>query len=68
MNYTYFDAVLDENMVPVFNGTTDETVDWLVSHEHEDAVRNNDYEVIHGETMRTFSPEAYLARYRTSEI
>jgi hypothetical protein len=26
---TYFDAVLDENMQPVFNGTPEQTQEWL---------------------------------------
>ena len=32
MSGMYFDAVLDEGMHPIFNGTQDETVKWLQEH------------------------------------
>ena len=34
---SYFDSVLIDNMIPIFNGTTEETVKWLREHpEHSD--------------------------------
>jgi len=32
MTALYFDAVLDAKMMPVFNGTREETVAWLKDH------------------------------------
>lgn len=51
---TYFDAVLD-NMMPVYNGTPKETVQWL--KEHPEA---NLFEVCVGQTMQMVTVSKYL--------
>jgi len=53
----YYDAVLDDNMRPVFNGTQEETVKWLT----DSASRFTDtYRVCVGMTMRLMEISDYL--------
>jgi hypothetical protein len=53
----YFDAVLDENRMPVFNGTPDETREFLRTNENNDGLR-----VCAGRTLKIMSVEDYLAQ------
>ena len=57
MSSTYFDAVLDGAMIPVFNGTAQETVAWLGKPENAWALG---YQVCIGETLQLVSVEEYL--------
>ena len=53
----YFDAVLDKNTKPVFNGTPEETLKWLV--------KNPNWHkrwVCVGETMEIVTETEYLNR------
>ena len=54
----YFDAVLTNEMSPIFNGTAEETRAWLrenpVDHSHQVCI---------GQTMKCVSVEEYLASH-----
>ena len=52
---TYFDAVLDENMQPVFNGTPEETQAWLLANSW--AI---ELSVCIGRTMQVVSAKDYV--------
>ncbi|AXQ61309.1 hypothetical protein SEA_LIBERTYBELL_68 [Streptomyces phage LibertyBell] len=61
----YFDAVLDGNMQPVYNGTPEQTYKWLSgSVEHF----TNTYQVCRGKDMRLFEIADYLKEYRFQAI
>lgn len=51
----YFDAVLNDLMMPVFNGTPKETKEWLKEN------FRHDYWVCIGETMKTVRVQDYLS-------
>jgi hypothetical protein len=53
----FFDAVLTKSMRPVFNGTPDETKDWLVKN----LERAHIYDVCVGRTMQIVPTSEYLA-------
>lgn len=57
MNPTYFDAVLDENMNPLFNGTSEDTKEWLEKNETDNSVR-----VCIGESMVLVTVQEYMRR------
>ena len=52
----YFDAVLDKNLRPIFNGTPEETKRWLETHPVDKETR-----VCYGQTMETVTVKQYLA-------
>jgi hypothetical protein len=52
----YYDAVLDDDMMPLFNGTEDETVDWLLKNEQKDL------QVAVGRTNEIIPAEEYMER------
>lgn len=54
----YFDAVLDDNMAPLFNGTAEATREWLLSN--PDTATDRTVAVCIGKTMRTVSVSEYL--------
>lgn len=53
----YFDAVLDENMQPLFNGTPEETKEWLEKNE-----TNNSIRVCIGESLALVTVQEYMRR------
>lgn len=53
----YFDAVLDDNFQPVFNGTPEETKAWLGARPEE----HSDWQVCPGRSMNPVSVDKYLA-------
>jgi hypothetical protein len=55
---TYFDAVLNEAMIPLFNGTTTETKEWLRGREIDASWR-----VCYGPTMQLIDVFDYLDRF-----
>lgn len=56
---TYFDAVLDERMQPLVNGTPEEVLAWLESRpQFEDQVQ-----VCIGKTMQLVTVEEYLQQF-----
>ena len=54
----YFDAVLDRNLHPVFNGTPEATREWL--HTNHQRVDIDDLQVCVGKSLRMFSVSEYL--------
>lgn len=56
---TYFDAVLNKDYYPCFNGTREETVTWLKSED----IDLSKYRVCIGETLETFTAGEYLRRF-----
>ena len=52
----YFDAVLDENLEPIFNGTPEEVKTWLRAHREEISPRS---QVCVGESLLLVSLEVY---------
>lgn len=61
----YFDAVLDDNMQPVYNGTPEQTYKWLSgSAEHF----TNTYQVCRGKDMRLFEIADYLREHRFRKV
>jgi len=57
MSRTYFDAVLDENMQPLFNGTPEATKEWLRNRTESE---NNNVQVSPGHQLRLMTVEDYL--------
>lgn len=57
MNTTYYDAVLDENMNPLFNGTPEDTKEWLEKNKTDNSVR-----VCIGESMVLVTVPEYKRR------
>lgn len=56
---TYFDAVLDENMTPLCNGTPEEVLEWLDQRKGiEDEVC-----VCVGRTMKIITVKEYLEQF-----
>lgn len=55
MTRTYFDAVLDEKQFPVFNGTPEETKQWLL--DNRDAWNLS---VCVGKTLQMVSVQEYM--------
>ena len=53
---TYYDAVLDNNMQPVFNGTPQETREWLLQRPDE----HKDWQICPGYRMRLMTVQDYL--------
>lgn len=53
----YFDAVLDKDMAPLFNGTPEETKKWLETNETDNSVR-----VCIGTSMALVTVPEYLRR------
>ena len=54
----YFDAVLDPDMRPLFNGTPEETREWL-----EKKSENSSLMICVGKTMRMLTPTEYLSTF-----
>lgn len=52
----YFDAVLDNSMQPIFNGTPDETRNWLLKNPEDHA----DVVVCEGQGMKIMTVSEYL--------
>lgn len=61
MSGTYFDAVLDDNANPLFNGTAEQTAEWLVRNPNVSA------QVCIGRTMEMKSIDDYLREYDRSQ-
>ena len=59
MSGKYFDAVLDERMHPLCNGTPEEVLAWLEARREYD----DDICVCIGKTMKIVSVEEYLADF-----
>lgn len=57
----YFDAVLTEDMYPVFNGTSDEVCTWLTTHTVD--VERDNVQVCDGRTMQMHTVADYLAMH-----
>lgn len=57
----YFDAVVDANMVPVFNGTREQTLVWL--KENPEYLKKNDHRVVIGETLQVVTPWEFVNMY-----
>lgn len=57
MSKTYFDAVLDENMQVLFNGTPQDTKEWLEKSKTDSSVR-----VCIGESMVLVTIPEYMRR------
>lgn len=53
---TYFDAVLNERYIPVFNGTPEHTRNWLLKHVEV----HETHDVCYGKTLRVVSVKTYL--------
>jgi hypothetical protein len=51
-----FDAVLDDNLYPVFNGTPEKTKEWLEARPDE----HKDFRVSPGHLLSIISVEQYL--------
>jgi hypothetical protein len=56
---TYFDAVLDVDLNPVFNGTTEETMEWLEQRIINQQTMLGLY-VCDGRTLRIISVSEYM--------
>lgn len=56
----YFDAVLSKNMKPLFNGSPEDTKQWLKDNE----TRSSDL-VCKGDTLELMTVEEYLERAKT---
>lgn len=63
---TYLDAVLDSNMNPLFNGTTEQTVEWLCSTAEDWKMQQN-AQVCVGRTLQLKTIDEYLRDYDTSQ-
>jgi hypothetical protein len=62
---TYFDAVLQNGLHPLFNGTTEETVEFLQTT-FQDIIElkcNCVFSVIEGSSMRSLTVPEYLTKY-----
>lgn len=59
MSETYFDAVLDQNYYPHFNGTREETLAFLKA----DGIDPTKYTVCLGENLAVMSGAAYLRAF-----
>lgn len=59
MSRTYFDAVLDDDFAPIFNGTPDETREFLEKHGDDENVKSA--RVCPGKTLQTMTVPEYLA-------
>lgn len=57
----YFDAVLDENMRPVFNGTPTEVLNWL--NENAYAQQRSDWRVCRGKDLKLINTWEYVHMY-----
>lgn len=55
----YFDAVLTKDCVPVFNGTPEETREWLIAN-HDPEAKHLD--VCVGSTLKYMTISEYLAK------
>lgn len=58
---TFFDAVLDDAMMPVFNGTPEETLDWLKANPDAQSLR-----VCPGQSLRVIPAKEYMAKAESS--
>lgn len=58
----YFDAVLDVELQPIFNGAPDDTRKWLAEPHNRRRAILKTWRVCVGETMELISSETYLAR------
>lgn len=56
----YFDAVLDENMRPLFNGTPEETKEWL--EKNEPVKTDNSVRVCIGTSLVIVTVPEYMRR------
>lgn len=54
----YFDAVLDPDMRPLFNGTPEETREWL-----ENESETSSLVICVGKTMKILTPTEYLSTF-----
>jgi hypothetical protein len=61
----YFDAVLDENYTPVFNGTPGQTAVWLLENSPD---YNDLYRVCRGKDMKMFAVAEYLEMRGYKEV
>jgi hypothetical protein len=59
----YFDAVITDNYVPVFNGTPEETRQWLVDNHDPEATH---IQVCVGATLKVISIAEYLTQAKKS--
>jgi len=57
----YFDAVLTDDLEPIFNGTREEVHAWLDRDEDETS-RDTNLQVCDGRTLKIMSVDEYLAR------
>lgn len=55
----YFDAVLDERMTPLVNGTQEEVLEWLESR----PTLESQVQVCIGKTMQLVTVEEYLQQF-----
>lgn len=55
----YFDAVLDSEMRPFFNGTTEQVVKWCEEHQNNTKASH----VAVGKTMEVLTVAEYLEKY-----
>lgn len=58
----YFDALLDRNMIPVYNGTREEIV-ILIKQLHAMGDPLDRLTVVPGETLETMTVDDYMNRY-----
>lgn len=56
----YFDAVLDKDLKPMFNGTPEATRQWIEDQKIQDLAFVNDLQVCDGRNMRMYSVREYL--------
>jgi hypothetical protein len=57
----YFDAVLDDRMMPVFNGTPEETKEWI--KKNPTIIAEHDLWVCIGKTLRMMTIKAYMEEW-----
>lgn len=60
----YFDAVLDKNMQPIFNGTPEEVAKWLRRNQDDSTIDK----VCAGQSMRLVEPKDYLRSSNAAEV
>lgn len=65
----FFDAVLNDRLYPIFNGTAEETLAW-VKKNAEEYEKEHDHEarVCIGTTMQTVTATKYLFLHKKAEI
>lgn len=63
---TFLDTVVDENMQPIYNGSTNDTITWLKAR-NEDGENLKQYSVQPGRERRFYSVDTYLVIYDIEE-